>query len=586
MPRAVNRKSSSVLGLVSFLVACGAGTDPAARGGAGGDSGSGFTEDASTSSGPLAGFDGVGGDGGCSNTCSADLKSYLDCDGNVLHECPGDTACAPGGACIEPCEAAAQQKSTVGCEFFSVTTPVIFGSRGGCFAAMVANTWTSPISIGLEYAGETADAAAFTYRPEGSGTLSYEPLTDGQLQPGELGVIFLSQYNSGDPLRVACPKPSWRNASTQVSGSGVGSAFRITTTAPSIVYDVYPWGGAASYATSATLLLPTPSWGTNVVSSDAWEASAGNPFTQIVASEDDTTITFLPKASIPAGGVVPAMPANQPATLVLMRGDFLQIEQPARLAGSLLSSDKPISVWGGSTCMNIPTGVDACDTAHQQQLPVQAQGSEFVVARYPSRGGDDAAPVTLVGMVDGTTLSYEPMPPGAPTTLGKGQVATFLSSSPFVVRTQSDDHPLHVAVHMTGGATNGAGLGDPEYVNVVTPEQYLERYLFVTDPTYDHTTLVFTRLRDPAGDFHDVTLDCLGTLTGWEKVTDDAEVLRLEMVAGGAGLGDCQNGVHAASSARPFGLTVWGYDYYASYAYPAGMRVAPINDVVVPPVPQ
>jgi hypothetical protein len=58
------------------------------------------------------------------------------------------------------------------------------------------------------------------------------------------------------------------------------------------------------------------------------------------------------------------------------------------------------------------------------------------------------------------------------------------------------------------------------------------------------------------------------------------------MVDGGVGVGGCQNGVHTASSAQPFGLTVWGYDYYASYAYPAGMRVAPINDVVVPPVPQ
>jgi hypothetical protein len=581
----VNSKSVS-LGLSLFVAACGAGNAPVEQGGAGGGTSSGFTDDASSSTGSLAGFDGVGGDGGCSNKCSADLTAYLDCDGNVLHECPTDTACAPGGACIEPCEAAAQQKSTVGCDFYSPTTPVIFGSRGGCFAAMVANTWTSPVSIGLEIGGETTDAAPFTYRPVGSGTLTYEPLTDGLLQPGELGVVFLSQYSSGDPLRVACPKPSWRNTSTQVNGSGVGSAFRITTTAPTIVYDVYPWGGATSYATSATLLLPTPSWGTNVVSSDAWEASAGNPFTQILASEDDTTITFLPKASIPAGGVVPAMPANQPATLVLMRGDYLQIDQSARLAGSLLSSDKPISVWGGSTCMNIPTGVDACDTAHQQLLPVQAQGSEFIVARYPSRGGDDTAPVTLVGMVDGTTLSYEPMPPGAPSTLGKGQVATFQTSAPFVVRSQGSDHPFHVAVHMTGGATNGDGLGDPEYVNVVTPAQYLEKYLFVTDPTYDHTSLVFTRRRDTAGQFHDVTLDCLGTLSGWEKVTDDAEVLRLAMVDGGVGVGGCQNGVHTASSAQPFGLTVWGYDYYASYAYPAGMRVAPINDVVVPPVPQ
>lgn len=572
---------ASVLGLGSL--GCEAGAAPtSSSGGAGGTAAQGFTENTNSNSGTMSGFGGEGGASACANHCSADLHSYVDCDGNVLSTCPDGTACAPGGDCIAPCDAAAQNQSTIGCDFYSVTTPVVFGARGGCFAAMVANTWTTPIEIGLEYAGETTDGAPFTYKPVNGG---YEPLTGGVLEPGDLGVIFLSQYNSGDPLRVACPKASWKNTSTQVTGAGVGSAFKITTTAPIVAYDVYPWGGADSYATSATLLLPTPSWGTNFVTADAWEAASGNPFLQIVASADDTIVTFVPKASIPASGIVPAMPAGQPATLALMKGDFLQLEQPARLAGSLLSSDKPVSVWGGSSCMNIPVGMDACDAAHQQLLPVQALGNEYVVARYPSRGGDDSAPVTLVGMVDGTTLTYASAPAGAPASIGKGDVITFNATGPFVVESQSKDFPFYVAAHMTGGATNSEGLGDPEYVNVVTPDQYLSHYLFVTDPTYNHTALVFTRKPDAAGNFHDVVLDCVGPLTGWEKV-GDAEVLRLMIVDGGVGVNGCGNGVHAASSAKPFGLTVWGYDYYASYAYPAGMSVAPINDVVVPPVPQ
>ena len=53
-----------------------------------------------------------------------------------------------------------------------------------------------------------------------------------------------------------------------------------------------------------------------------------------------------------------------------------------------------------------------------------------------------------------------------------------------------------------------------------------------------------------------------------------------------APVGSCYNGAHTATSEVPFGLTVWGYDQYASYAYPAGMSVEPINTVVVPPVPQ
>jgi hypothetical protein len=41
-------------------------------------------------------------------------------------------------------------------------------------------------------------------------------------------------------------------------------------------------------------------------------------------------------------------------------------------------------------------------------------------------------------------------------------------------------------------------------------------------------------------------------------------------------------GAHAASSNEPFGIAVWGVDWWASYAYPAGGSVAKLNDVVVP----
>ena len=31
---------------------------------------------------------------------------------------------------------------------------------------------------------------------------------------------------------------------------------------PVVAYDIYPYGGALSYVTSATLLVPTPAWST------------------------------------------------------------------------------------------------------------------------------------------------------------------------------------------------------------------------------------------------------------------------------------------------------------------------------------
>ncbi len=130
--------------------------------------------------------------------------------------------------------------------------------------------------------------------------------------------------------------------------------------------------------------------------------------------------------------------------------------------------------------------------------------------------------------------------------------------------------------------------GDPEYVSVIPPQQWLPQYLFLTDPTYKNTHLVFTRQKNKGGMFDDVTLDCVGTLTGWTPVGagGDFEFTRVDLVVAGAPQGTCDNGVHTAKSNTTFGLTVWGWDTTVSYAYPAGMSTQTINNVVVPTTPK
>jgi hypothetical protein len=155
---------------------------------------------------------------------------------------------------------------------------------------------------------------------------------------------------------------------------------------------------------------------------------------------------------------------------------------------------------------------------------------------------------------------------------------------------------------MTGGATipnaaNGDGRGDPEFVNVIPSLEYLSSYTFFTDPTYPETDLVVVRTAS-GGMFDDVTLDCAGTLGGWQPLgTSGAyEYTRVDLVTGDfQAQGACNNGRHVMTSKNPFGLTVWGWgsaasgtfmSQWVSYAYPAGQSVAPINTVMVPAVPQ
>jgi hypothetical protein len=194
----------------------------------------------------------------------------------------------------------------------------------------------------------------------------------------------------------------------------------------------------------------------------------------------------------------------------------------------------------------------------------------------------------MVGAVADTTLTYIPPVPGAPAKIGKGERISFSAPGPFVVQSQDKDHPFYFGAHMTGQYSHKPdyGAGDPEWVNVVPPLQYMNRYIFFTDPTMGNTNLVVVRRKADDGTFKDVSLDCLSApLTGWQPIGASAyEYTRVDIAAGngvGAGVNGCNNGMHEMHSDEPFGLTVWGFDVTVSYAYPAGEKVEFINDVVI-----
>jgi hypothetical protein len=548
--------------------------------------------------------DGAGGiDGSACEvlTCSADLHDVLDCNGNVVMTCPPDQGCGIGG-CVPACQAATDNKSTIGCDYYAMSPEIISAGYGACFAAFIANTWGSPVTLTVERGGQTFPLDGFARVPSGSGMgITYAPLTNGQIQPGEVAILFLARFGS---TLTSCPAgitPAWTSTDAAVHGTGRGAAFRIQSSAPVVAYDIFPYGGGPSAATSATLLIPTSAWDTNYVAVDAFRKSTfvaeAQPSMAVVGAEDNTTVTIRPTTAIVGGTGVSAAPAGSPTSYTVNRGEILQFTQTAELIGSPIQSDKPIGHWAGASCLSIDVGQQACDSAHQQIPPVNALGHRYTAVRYRNRfnGMEETVPWRIIGAVDGTTLTYRPSPPsGAPTTLSVGQTVEFWAPGPFHVESQDADHPFYVSAHMTGCEAVNPGFndcrGDPEFVNVIPNDQYLAKYTFFTDPTYPETNLVLIREKKN-GVFADVNVDCAGTVGGWMPLDADIEYTRLDLVTGNfQGVGACNNGLHIASSDAPFGMVVWGWGSAASsgfittavsYAYPAGASVKPINDVIV-----
>ena len=322
----------------------------------------------------------------------------------------------------------------------------------------------------------------------------------------------------------------------------------------------------------------------------------------IVAMSDNTTVTMRPLSNIAAAAGVPAGTKNQPWTVTLNAGQYVQVSQSDPLSGSPITSNLPVGVFGGHQIM----GVERCCGDHGEQMltPVSALASEYVAAPHGDRkpaGSPDPRVFHIWSAVDGTQLTLDGATP-ATATLNASQMLEVQASGAFVIKSQDTDHPFALFTYMTGGGGTDdpadpeydpnwvGGWGDPDFVRVMPPPQYLSHYVFFTDPTYPFTTLTVTRHKT-MGAFADVTLDCMGTIPSsmWQPVgsAGDYQVAYIKLVDHWNSQNGCNNGVHVMDSAQQFGVWVWGWGSddthtgWVSYGYPAGEAVLPINDVIL-----
>ncbi len=551
-------------------------------------------------------------DAGCSGlVCSRDLRSVRDCEGKVVEECAVDKACG-NGACIDPCDAAALNEGSVGCSFAipGQNSGSMYG--GSCTAVFVANSWTSPANLRLEFDGKEVSLDGAVWVPEvQNGVVTHHPL-NGPVPPGGGAVVFLSSEDKGASSWLGCPKEvkTVFEKEPTIPATGIGRVAFAFADVPVSMYSMYPYGGAPSHLPSAALLFPTTTFRKNYVAVTTWggrgdvtlaDPSAvrqvGQPTLQIVATEDDTSVALLPTVGVSGGNGVASGFAHEVIAYTLQRGDVMQLTQEQDLVGSVIEASKPVGVFGGGSCMFIPGDTMACDTDNVQIPPVSSWGSEYVVLPPPNRktwrtqGAEteqDWGIVRIVGAVDGTELTYEPwVPQGAPATLKTGQQARFIASRPFVVRSQDADHPFYVAAIMTSAHKSSTHLGDPETALVIPPAQWLDSYVFFSDHSYELSAVAVTRQKEN-GRFHDVNLDCAGVLAGWQPINADYEWTFVELSRHGEGVrhpgGACTDGAHRMNSAGPFSMTVWGIASYSSYAYPGGALLRKITDVHVPAV--
>lgn len=540
---------------------------------------------------------------GCAKSGGADSSS----DGGVNDP----NAFKDGATSSTLCQAAVEGHSSVGCDYYAVHMDGNFAADNGCFAVFLANTSGVPARVEATFDGVKLDLGPHVKIPRGSGRkLTYEDYAPAGIAPGDVGILFLAGPAATGEVRnssnfnntMQCPVLPALSALTQIHGTGRGAAFHVTTSAPVVGYQMLPYGGGSAAVTGATLLLPTNVFGTNYIATGGYHGIDGTgwaaPSMNIVASQDDTTVTILPKVALIPGGSVQAAKANVPAAYKLNAGEHLQFTQSADFAGSPIQSDKPVALFAGVPCVGVPTGANYCDHIEQQIPSVQQLGHEYMAVAYRQRNNTpESVPWRIIGAVDGTQLKYS-RSVGGPSVVNSGDIVELASGSPFIISSQDADHPFFFAGYMTGAGSiydpqSDEGYGDPDFVRAVPTDQYMNRYVFFTDPTYPETNLVVTRTRGKDG-YSDVTLECAGVLGDWQPLDANHQYTRIDLVRHDfVPQNGCDNGRHEMTSPQTFGLTVWGWGTpetktftgYVSYGYPAGQNVAQLTQVSVPVIP-
>ena len=534
--------------------------------------------------------------------CTRDLHGIVDQAGNLVDTCQPELGCLEG-ACVPACQAITATHGNVRCDFL-IARPPLEAYPESCFAIFVANNWNKAVTLKVSRGAVSYDVTQ-SARISASGVpeTGWSVIPPNGLPTEQVAVLFLE---GGRKEMCGCPVQAAVGTNTTIEQTERGEAWHVVTDVPVSVYDIVPYGGADSALPSAELVLPTTTFSDNYVAVvpmfrvlNRTLSIPASQWAQIIAVEDNTEVKIAAKAALPSGDGVAAAPEKSVTTYALSAGEVIQWERedgkPMEMTGSIIWSNRPVGFVGGNEylCIDSSTSnLGGCDSAHQQIPPVNALGSRYVIAPHPNRrsdGGQESIWYRIVGAVNDTAVVYEPPVSGAPTALAQGQWLDFEVVGAFELTSQDDEHPFYLAQTMSGAGVTAAktgNLGDEEFVNVVPPAQYFDSYVFYADTTYVTTTLVLTQCDEGRG-LPDVEIRCLGPVTGWTPVGSNGKCrwAAVTLVDNGNDVGECGNGPQFASSSEPFGLTVWGLAGYASYAYPAGSGVTPINKVVIPPVP-
>jgi hypothetical protein len=383
--------------------------------------------------------------------------------------------------------------------------------------------------------------------------ISSETNTTGTVTVPGLGFSTSFTVAPGTTTSVSLPN----NVTIDVSDAIENKGIHVTSLEEITIYGL----SRIVATTDAFLALPTDILGTEYINLGFGNVNILNG-TQfgIVATEDGTSVTITP--TVTTNGHT----AGIPYTITLNQGQtyFLRNTNPSPddLSGSLISSDKPIAVFGSHQCANIPNGnVFACDYLVEQLSPVSAWGKNFVAIPLKTRLNGDT--FRFLASKNNTSVSVNGV---SVATLNKGQFfQTIISGSSQITSSE----PILVAQY-SNGTTYDNVTSDPFKMLIFPYEQFLNSYTITTPASgfrFNFANVVAPSAAVGSIKMDDVTIPSSAFAPIGSSGFYGAQV-------------DLSLGTHNFNGTNlPFGIFVYGFDQADSYGYPGGGSLSPIATV-------
>ncbi len=567
--------------------------------------------------------------------CNADGSAW-----EVQESCGGSSRCEAGN-CLNRCQIAELTNSYIGCEYWAVELDNVLLNDGGVlpdderppYAIVLANSSTEYDAVVTVYAEDGVVAQADAQRLVGA-DISF-PGDDKVTVRSELiddqGVKLLDI--SGPVENIPLPRRSMMTLVFPPRFVPFGKStvtkvgYRVESTQPIVAYQFNPLCCNYSFTNDASLLLPTSALTENYsfLSYEVWKPQFGNTSYSstltVVGTQPDTDVTVQLRPSRQDGVTFDQIiygvegdritgPDDQGilrATLQPFEVLNIAAKRPNEdMTGARITASERVAVFGGHTCAFVPEGNAACDHLEQQLFPVETWGRRFIAAPLKIRGDLEGGARTLEGtyfkflaLEDDTTvqtgfnLDFQSNPDGMRQTSGAtlpcrdfsddpelgeftldaGQSCVIGSKKMFVAES---GRPLMVGAFLSGqGSVEdnpqfGDHNGDPAFFLVPPEEQYRSDYAFLTPSTYFVSYL--TVLIQPG---FTISLDGQELdLTQFDyEILPERNIARAHIPV--------EPGPHSVESQAqiPFGIVVYGYDDYVSYAFTGGLDLTKLNEI-------